>query len=109
MVATTSAQGTDFAARAARLRAIDVDLHPQITDWGRIAPYAPAGQRHRMTRKGGPPLAKHGFKQVGVPFGTAPRPTGADGKPGAPAADPRRVQEGYLDARGSIWRSSPPT
>ena len=100
MVATTSAQDTGSAERVVRLRAIDVDLHPQITDWSKIAPYAPAGQRHRMTRKGGPPMAKHGFKAVGAPFGEAPRPTNADGKQGPPATDPRWVQERYLDARG---------
>ena len=48
-----------------QLRAIDVDLHHRISDWGAVAPFVPAGLRHRFTRKGGPPLARHGFEAVG--------------------------------------------
>ncbi len=82
------------------LRVIDVDLHNAIPDWSQVAPYAPAGLRHRMTRQGGPPMARHGFKQVAPPYGDAPRPMGAHGQPGNPAADPAWVKEQYLDARG---------
>lgn len=78
------------------LRAIDTDLHNAITDWSVIAPFAPAGLRHRLQRQGGPPMARHGFKQVAPPFGTAPRP--ADGR--HPAADPAWVKAAYLDQRG---------
>ena len=79
----------------AGLRAIDVDVHAQIVNWGEIARYAPSGLRHRIARQGGPPLARHGFKFVGDRFGEAPVPAS-----GHPAADPRWVKERYLDARG---------
>ena len=82
------------------LRAIDADVHAQIASWGDVARYAPAGLRHRIARQGGPPLARHGFKFVGDRFGEAPRPSGDGGVAGHPAADPRRVKERYLDARG---------
>lgn len=96
----TATQERAQDARAARLRAIDVDLHNAITDWSAVAPYAPPGLRHRLTRAGGPPMARHGFKPVAPPFGDAPRPTRPDGTPGHPAADPRWVKEQYLDKRG---------
>ncbi len=70
------------------MRVIDVDLHHRVSDWGAIAPFVPAGLRHRFTRKGGPPMARHGFRAVG---------------PGAvvgEAKGPEEVREGYLDARG---------
>jgi predicted TIM-barrel fold metal-dependent hydrolase len=79
-----------------QLRAIDVDLHHQITDWGAVAPFAPAGLRWRFTRRAGPPLARHGFQKVGAPTGDVPRPP--DG--GHPAGDPRWVREQYLEPRG---------
>jgi predicted TIM-barrel fold metal-dependent hydrolase len=85
------------ALRAPRL--IDVDLHHQIADWRAVAPYAPAGLRHRVARKGGPPLARHGFKFVGERSGDAPLPP-EDGGSAHPAADPRWVKEQYLDKRG---------
>jgi uncharacterized protein len=72
----------------ARLRAIDVDLHHQIADWGAIAPFVPVGLRHRFTRKGGPPLARHGFRPIGAP------PVEQS------AADPARVRTEYLERRG---------
>lgn len=83
----------------ATLRAIDVDLHHQIVDWSAVAEYAPAGLRWRVGRRGGPPLARHGFKKVGAGFGTAPIPP-SNGGAAHPAADPRWVKERYLDARG---------
>jgi predicted TIM-barrel fold metal-dependent hydrolase len=85
-----------MAREAAKMRAIDVDVHPQITAWREIAEYAPAGLRHRVARQGGPPMARHGFKMVGDPYGDAPRPEGGV----HPAVDPRWVKEQYLDARG---------
>lgn len=81
------------------LRAIDADVHHQIADWSAIAPFAPAGLRHRFTRRGGPPMARHGFKMVAERFGDAPVPQ-ANGKPTHPAADPQWVKEQYLDKRG---------
>jgi uncharacterized protein len=72
------------------LRAIDVDLHHRVADWGAVAPFVPVGLRHRFTRKGGPPLARHGFRPVGPS-------SFADG---AGATDPSRVREAYLDPRG---------
>ncbi|HET8629289.1 MAG TPA: amidohydrolase family protein [Thermomicrobiales bacterium] len=84
---------------SARLRAIDVDLHPHIADWQAIAAYAPAGLRHRVGRRGGPPLARHGFTPVGARFGEAPLPPAGEGA-AHPAADPRWVKEQYLDPRG---------
>ena len=68
-------------------RAIDVDLHHQITDWSAVAQYAPAGLRWRLTRKEGPPLARHGFKSVGA-------------APSQPARDPGQVRDVYLRPRG---------
>ena len=101
MSATATAErGAAGDERAARLRAIDVDVHAQITDWSTVAPYAPEGLRHRMTRRGGPPMARHGFKLVGSRFGDAPRPPGEGGAPGHPAADPTWMKEHYLDQRG---------
>ncbi len=82
------------------LHTIDVDLHHQIANWQNIAPYAPAGLRHRLARPGGPPLARHGFKMVGPQFGAAPRPIDANGNIGNPAADPAWVKAEYLDKRG---------
>jgi uncharacterized protein len=84
----------------AKLRAIDIDVHPQITDWGAVAPFVSEGLRHRFTRRGGPPMARHGFKAVGDPFGTAPRPPANGNTQPHPAADPAWVKEQYLDARG---------
>jgi predicted TIM-barrel fold metal-dependent hydrolase len=75
------------AAIATRLRAVDVDLHHQIGDWGAVAPYVPAGLRWRIGSTGGPPMARHGFKRVGA------------GR-GAPAIDPAQVKAEYLDPRG---------
>lgn len=76
------------------LRAIDVDLHPPLPDWAVLAPYAPAGLRHRLTRQGGPPLARHSFTPVGARYGSAPVP--AAGQP----ADAAWVKAEYLDRRG---------
>jgi len=74
-------------AVATRLRAIDVDVHHQIADWGAVAPYVPAGLRWRIGRKDGPPLARHGFKSIGAPVPAA-------------ASDPALVQKEYLGPRG---------
>ena len=94
--ASAATTQTDPAA----LQVIDVDLHHQIANWQDVAPYAPEGLRHRISRPGGPPLARHGFKIIGPRFGEAPRPTDANGKPGNPAADPAWVKSEYLDKRG---------
>jgi uncharacterized protein len=69
---------------ASRVRAVDVDVHHQIADWGAVAPYVPAGLRWRIGSKSGPPMARHGFKSVGA-------------TPGPPATD---VKKDYLDSRG---------
>src|SRR5947209_16512682 len=97
-----SAAGADtrysvLSTQYSHLRAIDVDVHPRITDWRQIAPYAPEGLRHRIGRASGPPMARHGFKVIGDPFGDVPRP--ADEK-AHPAGDPAWVQAEYLDKRG---------
>ncbi|MHB8647343.1 MAG: amidohydrolase family protein [Thermomicrobiales bacterium] len=84
----------------AKLRAIDVDVHPQISDWGAVAPFVPEGLRHRFTRRGGPPMARNGFKVVGDPFGDVPRPPANGNNQPHPAADPVWVKEHYRDARG---------
>lgn len=80
--------------RTAGLRAIDVDVHLPVADWRAITPYAPEGLRHRVARASGPPLARHGFKQLGERYGAAPMP--------AEKADlaPAWVSEHYLAARG---------
>jgi predicted TIM-barrel fold metal-dependent hydrolase len=83
------------------LRAIDVDLHHQIVDWKAVAPFVPHGLRHRVLRPAGPPMARHGYKKVGVTFGDdVPIPRNADGKALHPAGDPAWVKEQYLDRRG---------
>jgi predicted TIM-barrel fold metal-dependent hydrolase len=89
------------AQSAAELQAIDVDLHHELRDWAAIAPYVAPGLRWRVSRAGGPPLARHGFRMVGARFGSAPTPT-ADGeaKPAHPASDPAWIKQHYLDARG---------
>ena len=84
----------------AGLRVIDIDLHHQIASWQDVAPYAPAGLRHRLARPAGPPLARHGFKIIGPRFGAAPSPLDSNGKPSHPAADPAWVKAEYLDKRG---------
>ncbi len=89
-----------MARETAGLRAIDADVHPEITSWREVAEYAPAGLRHRIARQGGPPLARHGFKMVGSPFGDAPLPPANDGATTHPAKDPRWVKKAYLDPRG---------
>jgi len=68
-------------------RIVDVDLHHQIDDWGAVAPYVPAGLRWRIGQKGGPPMARHGFKSVGTPAR-------------AGASDPVTVKEQYLEPKG---------
>jgi len=78
-----------------RLRAIDVDLHHQIANWEEVAPFSPPGLRWRFSRRGGPPLARHGFWKIGARFGDVPMPP-----TGHPAADPRWVKEQVLDAKG---------
>src|SRR5579884_2665801 len=83
----------------ASLRAIDVDLHHQVVDWSAVAPYVPPGLRWRVIRPGGPPLARHGFKKIGVRFGDVPLPPSDRGR-GHPAGDPRWVKEQYLEPRG---------
>ncbi len=97
---STIARERERVCDPAKLRAIDVDLHPQITDWSAVAPFVPEGLRHRFTRRGGPPMARHGFKVVGDPFGDVPRPPANGATQPHPAADPAWVKEQYLDARG---------
>jgi predicted TIM-barrel fold metal-dependent hydrolase len=99
-MAVTSPASTRADA-ATRLRAIDVDLHHQLADWQAVAPYVPAGLRWRLSRKEGPPLARHGFKKVGATYGEAPiPPTGGGGRGPHPATDPAWVAEQYLDRLG---------
>jgi len=82
-------------------RAIDVDVHHQIVDWGAVAPFVPPGLRWRVSRASGPPLARHGFQKVGATFGSAPIPPASNRNPKAhPAGDPSWVKEHYLDPRG---------
>ncbi len=66
---------------------IDVDLHNEIVDWHAVAPYVPEGLRWRVSRPNGPPMARHGYKQVGVPRGPS-------------ASDPAQVKADYIDRRG---------
>src|SRR5262245_23312166 len=82
------------------LRAIDVDLHHQVTDWLAVAPYVPEGLRWRVRRPGGPPMARHGYKKVGVTFGDAPMPPPENGRQPHPAGDPGWVKEQYMARRG---------
>ena len=81
------------------LRAIDVDLHHQISNWSAVAPFVAEGLRWRV-KAGGPPLARHGFKKVGVGFGDVPLPPEQNGKAVHPASDPHWVKEHYLDRQG---------
>ena len=68
------------------MNGIDVDLHHHIADWSAVAPYVPQGLRWRVGA-GGPPLARHGFRKVGVAAAS-------------PATDPGEVKERFLDPRG---------
>jgi predicted TIM-barrel fold metal-dependent hydrolase len=97
--AETVAAPAATGAAGAAVRAIDIDVHHQIADWGAIAPFAPEGLRHRFSRRGGPPMARHGFKAHGAGFGTAPVPP-AGGPFTHPAADPTWVKEQYLERHG---------
>ena len=76
---------------------VDVDLHHQIADWKAVAPYVPEGLRWRVLRPAGPPMARHGYKAVGVapPRGKAVDPARLRVKsyevavePGAAVIDP---------------------
>src|SRR5688500_5499999 len=87
---TTQTAGEALTGTAVRTSVIDVDLHHRITDWGEIAPFVPEGLRHRFTRRGGPPMARHGFKLVG-PSPLAEPPA---------AADPAAVRDTYLKPHG---------
>ncbi len=95
MIATAPEQravGRDPAA----LRIIDTDLHHQLMNWEEVAPFADPNFRHRIVKRGGPAMARHGYKPVGAPFGAAPRPpSGAH-----PASDPAWVKEHYLERYG---------
>ena len=96
----SSAAGAATSARdLLSVRAIDIDLHPRIVDWGAVAQFVPEGLRWRVSRNGGPPLARHGFQLVGTRFGDVPLPPADVGK-GHPAGSPQWVKEHYLDARG---------
>lgn len=95
-----SAQSATDRDTLATRQVIDVDLHHHIANWQDVAPYAPEGLRHRISRPGGPPLARHGFKIIGPRYGAAPRPVDAQGKERHPAADPAWVKAEYLDKRG---------
>jgi uncharacterized protein len=96
-----SAPAAAHSREATRLRAIDVDIHHQITNWDAVAPRIPAGLRWRVAGRGGPPMARHGFKKVGAAFGAAPMPPPTGERGGAqPAGDPAWVKEQYLDRRG---------
>src|SRR5262245_2740143 len=99
---TTEAATSAAAPGAPRseLRAIDVDLHHQIVDWPAVAPYVPEGLRWRVRRAAGPPMARHGYKKVGVTFGGVPMPPAEGGRRPHPAGDPGWVKEQYLDRRG---------
>jgi predicted TIM-barrel fold metal-dependent hydrolase len=87
---TTQTAGEALTGTAVRTSMIDVDLHHRITDWGEIAPFVPEGLRHRFTRRGGPPMARHGFKLVG-PSPLAEPPA---------ANDPAAVRDTYLKPHG---------
>jgi uncharacterized protein len=67
---------------------VDADLHHQITDWKAVAPFVPEGLRWRVVRPAGPPMARHGYKAVGV--------AAAPGR----AGDPARVRAEYLEPNG---------
>lgn len=99
MTATTQST-RDRSIDPSRLTAIDIDLHHHISDWSEIAPFVPAGLRHRVTRKGGPPMARHGFKQVGVRREDMPIPGNGPDAPAHPAADPAWVRDHYMTERG---------
>jgi predicted TIM-barrel fold metal-dependent hydrolase len=79
---------SEVGRNSTRLRAVDADLHHRVGDWGEIAPFVPAGLRHRFTRKGGPPLARHGFRVIGPGPGVGE------------ATNPASVREAYLEPRG---------
>ncbi len=87
MVTTSPETATDLLSPTSA-SVIDVDLHHRISNWGEIAPFAPEGLRHRFTRKGGPPMAQHGYRPIA-------RSTEA-----AFASNPATVQERYLDPHG---------
>jgi predicted TIM-barrel fold metal-dependent hydrolase len=70
------------------LTCVDVDLHHQIADWKVVASYVPEGLRWRVLRPAGPPMARHGYKAVGI------APT--QGR----ATDPARVKAEYLEPNG---------
>ncbi len=68
------------------MKVVDVDLHHQI-DWKAVAPYVDGGLRWRVTRPGGPPTARHGYKMVVAPKMPS-------------AADPAQVRAEYVEPRG---------
>ena len=76
------------------LRAIDCDLHHAFSDWTVLRPYIDPGLRHRVAGAGGRGLARHGFRSMADPFGSAPVP-----ETGPPNVDPVFVQK-VLEDRG---------
>jgi predicted TIM-barrel fold metal-dependent hydrolase len=100
MMATVPTESPVARRDPTHLRAIDVDLHHQVVDWNAVGQYAPAGLRWRIARRGGPPLARHGFWKVGASFGDAPLPPKVNDRQPHPSGDPRWVKEHYLDPRG---------
>ena len=71
-----------------RLQAIDCDLHHAFTDWAVLRPYMDPGLRHRAADSGGRGLARHGFRSMAEPFGSAPLPAS-----GAPNVEPGFVRD----------------
>ena len=80
------------------LRAIDVDLHHQITDWQAVAPYAPEGLRHRIARAGRAAAGAPRLQARRTPR-RGPRPLSRRAA-GDPAADPAWVKAHTSIQRG---------
>jgi predicted TIM-barrel fold metal-dependent hydrolase len=86
---TVSSIATQPEAAPRSYRVVDADVHHRIGDWSELSEFVPEGLRARLMRKGGPPLARSGFRPGGP---TAP--ANASG-----ATSPEAVRDD-LGARG---------
>src|SRR5262249_61576263 len=58
LVVAPASRPSTAEPRSPAVRAVDTDLHHDFGDWSAIVRFVPAGLRHRVARKAGPPLTR---------------------------------------------------